>query len=208
MFLFSVSEKHLGCGRSALRILTASQNSRFLQWFSAPHSPACCVEPCFLIFPVSASSYRSKLCTLMLCFQCGTVIGAFIFHFVSLVVPFTKRPAFYSHFYPLCLTLSIISRCFSGHVSVCKNQKLHHVGLYFNVEQHHLLRYTLGPGVAFPVQVTRKKYDLMKEEAFLKPSLKCRRVFTSAAAIVNITEPHGNVIMVPKSVPLGVWMRV
>lgn len=119
-----------------------------------------------------------------------------------------KRPAFYGHFSPLGLTLSIILRCFFGHVTVCKNQKLQHVGLYFNAEQHHLFRSTLRPGVAFPVQVTRKKYDLMKEEAFLKPSLKCRRVFMSAAAIVNITEPHGNIIMVPKSAPLGVWMRV
>lgn len=99
LFLFSVSEKHLGCGRSALRILTASQNSRLLQLFSAPHSPACCVEPCFLIFPVSASSYRSKLCTLMLCFQRDIVIGAFIFHFVSLVMPFTKMTCFLQPFF-------------------------------------------------------------------------------------------------------------
>lgn len=144
-------------------------------------------------------------------------------------VVFSARHCYWSIYLPFCLSghtfyqndllstaiflhldspLSIISRCFFGLVTVCKNQKLQHVGLYFNVEQHHLLRSTLGPGVAFPVQVMRKKYDLMKEEAFLKPSLKCRRVFMSAAVIVNITEPHGDVIMVPKSAPLGAWMRV
>lgn len=36
-----------------------------------------------------------------------------------------------------------------------------------------------GPGVAFPAQVTRKKYGLMKEEAFFEPPVMCRRVFTS-----------------------------
>lgn len=35
----------------------------------------------------------------MLCFQRGTVIGAFIFHFVSLVIPFTKMTCFLHPFF-------------------------------------------------------------------------------------------------------------
>lgn len=46
-----------------------------------------------------------------------------------------------------------------------------------------------GPGVAFPAQVTTKKYGLMKEETFLEPPVMCRRVFMSAAAAVDRLDP-------------------
>lgn len=46
-----------------------------------------------------------------------------------------------------------------------------------------------GPGVAFPAQVTTKKYGLMKEETFLEPPVMCRRVFMSAAVAVDRLDP-------------------
>lgn len=46
-----------------------------------------------------------------------------------------------------------------------------------------------GPGVAFPAQVTTKKYGLMKEETFLEAPVMCRRVFMSAAAAVDRLDP-------------------
>lgn len=71
---------------------------------------------------------------------------------------------------------SVTLRCFFALVGVCRSK-----GPYFNAQQRHLLCSTSGEGgglgVAFPAQVTRKKYGLMKEEAFSEPPVMCRRVF-------------------------------
>lgn len=69
LFLINVSQNRLDCGQLAFRIPRAAQISRLLQLFSAPQALPCCVGLCFLIFSVSAYSYRSKPCTLMLCFS-------------------------------------------------------------------------------------------------------------------------------------------
>lgn len=88
---FHVSQKCLGCGQLAYTLLRAAQNSRLLQLYSAPQWPPCCVGLCFLIFSVSAYSYRSKPCLLMLCFFLAhhCYCSVYLSSHMSLFVPFT-----------------------------------------------------------------------------------------------------------------------
>lgn len=69
------------------------------------------------------------------------------------------------------------SQVFFALVGVCKMSKQRAV--FQRRAAPSALFHLGGPGVAFPAQVTRKKYGLMKEEAFLEPPVMCRRVFMS-----------------------------
>lgn len=124
-------------------------------------------------------------------FQPTTVIVAFISHLVSPgCCPLPQWPSMYSSLSPSLLTLSIFSRCFAtGHYPHC--QKFPCGELYFNTEQHHLLCSTLGQGSHSQWADTSDKAERWSGPvAFFSPFLRCRCLFASTIAVIDLIEPH------------------
>lgn len=140
----------------------------------------CACQSCPLIFPASVSKPSALTSRLSPRRCCGM---AFIFHSHPSGASSALRPRRRAPRQSLS-GVSWTRGCLRKSRSLCTQ------GPYFNAEQRHLLRSTSGgPGVAFPAQVTTKKYGLMKEETFLEPPVMCRRVFMSAAAAVDRLDP-------------------
>lgn len=170
--------------------LRAAQNSSLLQLYSAPQWLPCCVGLCVLIFLVSAYRYWSKPCSLMLCFSarhccCSICLACHL----SLVMPFTSVTLI------LQLFLSISSHSIKsfwgvlGQVIIYTTRSFHMESLCFNTEPRHLLFSTLGQGSYSQWADTSDKAERWRGPvAFFRPSVKCRCLFVSAVAAIDLTE--------------------